>query len=68
MDPILQFFKYGHLPPRLQEASAPFSTLADIIVATLPRNPERRVALRKLLEAKDAAVRAAVFVTEPPGA
>jgi len=28
----------------------------------LPRNPERTVALRKLLEAKDAAVRAALFV------
>ena len=30
------------------------------IVENLPRNPERTVALRKLLEAKDAAVRAAV--------
>lgn len=28
------------------------------LVNTLPRNPERTVALRKLLEAKDAAVRA----------
>jgi hypothetical protein len=27
----------------------------------LPRNPERTVALRKLLEAKDAAVRAQLF-------
>lgn len=26
-----------------------------------PRNPERTVALRKLLEVKDAAVRAAIF-------
>jgi hypothetical protein len=32
--------------------------MADRIVSTLPRNPERTVALRKLLEAKDAAVRA----------
>lgn len=57
---ILQFFAYLHLPPALQEVSAPFSALASVIVTTLPRNPERTVALRKLLEAKDAAVRAAV--------
>lgn len=34
--------------------------LAEKIVANLPRNPERTVALRTLLEAKDAAVRALV--------
>lgn len=60
-DPILQFFAYGHLPPHLQERSRPFGDLAAHIVDTLPRNPERTVALRKLLEAKDAAVRAAVY-------
>lgn len=57
---ILQFFAYAHLPPHLQAVSVPFCELADQIVATLPRNPERTVALRKLLEAKDAAVRALV--------
>jgi len=57
---ILQFFGYAHLPPHLQAVSKPFGDLADQIVATLPRNPERTVALRKLLEAKDAAVRALV--------
>jgi hypothetical protein len=55
---IMQFFAYAHLPERLQEVSRPFGEHADRIVATLPRNPERTVALRKLLEAKDAAVRA----------
>lgn len=55
---IIQFFAYAHLPPHLAEVSKPFGDLADAIVATLPRNPERTVALRKLLEAKDAAVRA----------
>ncbi len=60
-EPILQFFTYAHLPPRLQEVSKGFCELADQIVATLPRNPERTVALRKLLEAKDAAVRASLF-------
>ena len=55
---ILQFFSYEHLPEKLQFVSSPFCKLAESIVATLPRNPERTVALRKLLEAKDAAVRA----------
>lgn len=56
----LQFFQYGHLPPHLQAVSKPFHDLAMHLVATLPRNPERSVALRKLLEGKDAAVRALV--------
>lgn len=55
---IIQFFAYTHLPPHLQEVSQPFAVMAHDIVARLPRNPERTVALRKLLEAKDAAVRA----------
>jgi hypothetical protein len=41
--------------------SAPFGVLAKQVVENLPRNPERTVALRKLLEAKDAAVRAVLF-------
>lgn len=55
---IIQFFAYEHLPPHLQAVSKPFGDLARSLVDTLPRNPERTVALRKLLEAKDAAVRA----------
>ena len=55
---IMQFFAYAHLPQHLQEVSRPFGEMAERIVSTLPRNPERTVALRKLLEAKDAAVRA----------
>lgn len=57
-EPIMQFFEYSHLPATLRDVSAPFCLLAQQVVATLPRNPERTVALRKLLEAKDAAVRA----------
>jgi hypothetical protein len=60
-EPILQFFAYSHLRSDLQDASEPFHRMAHWIVDTLPRNPERTVALRKLLEAKDAAVRAALF-------
>lgn len=68
---IMQFFHYEHLPPPLQEVSKPFADLARAIVGDergmpagtstqfpIPRNPERTIALRKLLEAKDAAVRA----------
>lgn len=57
---IMQFFAWQHLPAHLAEVSRPFGDLADKIVETLPRNPERTVALRKLLESKDAAVRARV--------
>ncbi|HET8730099.1 MAG TPA: hypothetical protein VFM34_03225 [Moraxellaceae bacterium] len=59
-DPILRYFHYGHLPMPLQTSSKPFCDLARHIVETLPRNAERSVALRKLLEAKDAAVRSNV--------
>lgn len=57
-DPILHFFHYSHLPEKLQSSSRPFCNLAALLIDTLPRNAERSVALRKLLEAKDAAVRA----------
>lgn len=58
---ILQFFSYDHLPQRLGEVSRPFADLATFLM-TLPRNAERSVALRKLLEAKDAAVRARICI------
>ena len=54
---IMQFFAYDHLPANLQAVSRPFGDLA-LQVLTGPSNPETTVALRKLLEAKDAAVRA----------
>ncbi len=60
-EPILQFFEHAHLPPHLQEVSEAFGLLAKGLVETLPRNPERTVALRKLLEAKDCAVRAKLY-------
>jgi hypothetical protein len=60
-EPLLQFFAYEHLPEHLQKVSSVFAALALGIVETLPRNPERTVALRKLLEAKDCAVRAALW-------
>lgn len=59
-DAILRFFHYAHLPQALQERSKPFCNLARRIIDTTPRNAGRTVALRKLLEAKDAGVRAAL--------
>lgn len=55
---MLQWFVYSHLPEHLQAVSAPFGKLAESIVESIDPGPERTVALRKLLEAKDAAVRA----------
>lgn len=60
-EPMLQFFAYSHLPENLQVHSKPFGDLAEKLCETLPRNPERTAALRKLLEAKDCAVRARLF-------
>jgi hypothetical protein len=59
-NPILKYFKYEHLPEHLQAISKPFGDLARHIHDSLEDGPEKSVALRKLLEAKDAAVRTAV--------
>jgi len=60
-DDMMQFFAYEHLPPDLQRVSKAFHALASAVVMHLPRCPERTVALRKLLEGKDAAVRAVLW-------
>ena len=57
-DGLLRYFEFEHLRDDLKPVSRRFYELAHWIVAELPRNAERTVALRKLLEAKDAAVRA----------
>ena len=64
LDRMLQFFQYKHLPENLQIASKPFCELAERIANDYPSNPERTVALRKLLEAKDAAVRSLIYKVE----
>lgn len=56
--PILKYFAYAHLPPKLQEVSKPIGAVADIMEAALPDGPEKSAGLRKLLEAKDCFVRA----------
>lgn len=58
--PILRYFAFDHLPDKLNAVSIPFAHLAHHLEETLPRGPEKTTALRKLLESKDAAVRAAL--------
>lgn len=59
--PVLEFFQYNHLPEGpLRITSAQFNTLAWKLAKSLPDGAEKSVALRKLLESKDAAVRAAL--------
>lgn len=58
--PILDFFQYKHLPENLQKISAPLGEIAEKMAETLPDGPEVSAGLRKLLEAKDCFVRAAL--------
>ena len=60
---MLSFFDYKHLPEGLQGISMPFNKLANSLVDQLPHHPQKMIALQKLLEAKDAAVRIAVAKT-----
>jgi hypothetical protein len=56
--PIMRFFEYEHLPNELQDISAACANLAAYLDTRLPAGAEKSTALRKLLECKDAAVRA----------
>ena len=60
MTPIMKHFAYKHLPEHLQKVSAPFGELAIEMDKSLPDGPEKSAGLRKLLEAKDCMVRAAL--------
>ncbi|PRX66091.1 hypothetical protein B0I32_106227 [Nonomuraea fuscirosea] len=57
---IARFFEYDHLPPHLQAVSKPSADLAQAMIDALPDGTELTVGLRKLLEAKDCFVRAAL--------
>lgn len=57
-DRMLKWFEYDHLPPGLRDISAVFHFAAHKLAENVSPGPERTAALRKLLEAKDAAVRA----------
>ena len=57
---VIKFFAYEHLPLRLQTVSKPLGELARQMEETLPDGPEKSTGMRKLLEAKDCFVRAAL--------
>lgn len=62
---MLRYFDHRHLGPgRPKRVSSKFQGLARELVEMLPDGPELTVALRKLLESKDSAVRHAVFTKE----
>lgn len=58
--PIMKYFAYQHLPAHLQDVSKPIGDLATLMDETLPDGAEKSAGLRKLLEAKDALVRAKI--------
>ncbi len=58
LDPMLQWFSYQHLPEHVQGVSRPFSEFAEWLCGEIEPGAERTQALRKLLESKDAAIRA----------
>ncbi len=58
--PIIKYFEFEHLPAHLQEVSKPIGELARSMDVSLPDGAEKSAGLRKLLEAKDCLVRAAL--------
>ena len=58
--PDMDKFDYDHLPPNLQAVSIQLHNLAHDMENNLPDNVEKDWGLRKLLEAKDCFVRAAI--------
>ena len=62
----LQYFRFEHLPPRLQAFSKPFAELAQFIAREVPENEQSRRALEYLLIAKDCTVRAGLAPAPTP--
>lgn len=58
--PILAYFTWRHLPPHLAAISESFEKMAYDLAGGVPRCAESSAGLRKLLEAKDCFVRAAL--------
>jgi hypothetical protein len=63
---MAKWFVYTHLPAHLQPISRVFYELSVWMMNTIPPGPEATEAMRKLLEAKDCAIRA--FVDGQPTA
>lgn len=63
--PVIQYFRHEHLPKGvIQDTSKVFSEVAELMIQTLSgaysNHQEIAAGLRKLLEAKDCFVRAAL--------
>lgn len=56
-------FDYTHLPPDLQVVSRPFHEMM-VHLSRMPHSWSKTIALQSLLQAKDAAVRAAIYERE----
>lgn len=61
----IKYFSYAHLPAKLQEVSKPIGDLAQALEISIPDGPEKSAGMRKLLEAKDCFVRAAMEAPKP---
>ena len=59
-NPIMRYFAYAHLPEHLREVSKVVFDAANEMDCLVPDGPEKSAGLRKLLEAKDCFVRAAL--------
>lgn len=63
---MMRWFEYGHLPIHLQAVSHAVAETAKIMDSCLPESAEKTAGLRKLLEAKDCFVRAAIEAKDAP--
>lgn len=55
---LMKWFSFSHLPEELRPISSKFNELASWMLSEIPESAEAYVAMRKLLEVKDAAIRA----------
>jgi hypothetical protein len=61
VEDVLRYFEFDHLPAKLAEISSGFHDLAHALVKDQDTDgPQLTIALHKLLESKDAAVRSAI--------
>lgn len=65
VEAVTQYFTFEHLPPHLRPVSEACANLVTEILNQIPEDsPELTVGLRKVLEAKDCFVRAALKPTD----
>jgi hypothetical protein len=62
---LAQYFAFEHLASPLRDISSRCAMLAEMMIGELPDGPELTTGLRKLLEAKDCFVRAALDLPDP---